>query len=162
MFKFSGVTVNFKKLIKGSLIQDEQGNCYIGTLLDNINDSNGKQIIISGKQIGKIKNRFKAMGFTMVIPETVSPGIEINGKWYFAGDILKYPDCVVHSGEFGTNYEEFENTGVIEWDESHAQFYVTNRESVDLEIFWEDIGECIIIGNKWDNKELLGEQNDRK
>ncbi len=77
------------------------------------------------------------------------------GQPIYEGDIVRYPDAYGCYSECGTEYEDTVSVGVIEWDNNLAQFYVTNRETVDLEVFWEDIDKAEVIGNIYDNPELL-------
>ncbi|MED1801807.1 YopX family protein [Brevibacillus porteri] len=74
-----------------------------------------------------------------------------NGKEIYEGDILRYPDAY----DSGSDWEETLSVGAIEWDASQAQFTVTNRHSVDLECLFEDIDEAEVIGNIYENPDLL-------
>lgn len=78
-----------------------------------------------------------------------------NGKGIYEGDIVTYPDGEVSSTESGQEFYEFVNKGVIEWDIEWARFNVTNRESVGLEEFFEDIGNVEVIGNIYENADLI-------
>ncbi|WP_409174386.1 YopX family protein [Brevibacillus fortis] len=78
-----------------------------------------------------------------------------NGKEIYEGDILRYPDAY----DSGSDWEETISVGAIEWDTNQAQFTVTNRHSVDLECLFEDIDETEVIGNVYENPELLEVDN---
>lgn len=73
-----------------------------------------------------------------------------NGKEIYEGDIVQFPDPCTRSQ---SGYEL--STGVIEWHTDEAKFDVTGRESVDLETFWEDIDMAEVIGNIYENPDLL-------
>lgn len=75
-----------------------------------------------------------------------------NGKEIYEVDIMRYPDA--YMGVDG-DWDEVTRVGEIKWDDDKAQFYVTNRESIDNEDFWEAIDEAEVIGNRWDNPDLL-------
>lgn len=70
------------------------------------------------------------------------------GKRIFEGDIVNFTD--------GTSTESgFWETcccGKVGYDEEEACFYVSNRLSAES---WEVLDECHIIGNIFDNPELL-------
>ncbi len=86
---------------------------------------------------------------------------DINGKEIYRGDVVKYLDGYDCSTENGIDFEEFDNIGVIEWEEQELRYYVTNRQSIDLESFWES-DEIEVIGNIYQNTELLEVQHDSK
>jgi uncharacterized phage protein (TIGR01671 family) len=72
------------------------------------------------------------------------------GKRIFEGDIVGFEDMT--STESG--YSEMSCCGQVGYDEEEACFYVTDRLSAES---WEVLGECHIIGNIFDNPELIGE-----
>ena len=73
------------------------------------------------------------------------------GKKIFEGDIVGFEDMT--STESG--YYEMGCCGKVCYDEEEACFHVTDRLSAES---WEVLGECHIIGNIFDNPELIGEQ----
>lgn len=88
-----------------------------------------------------------------VIPETICQytGYKDNaGKRIFEGDIVAFED--MESTESG--YSDMECCGKVGYDEEEACFYVTDRLSAES---WEVLGECHIIGNIFDNPELLNQ-----
>lgn len=72
------------------------------------------------------------------------------GKKIFEGDIVGFEDMT--STESG--HSEMDCCGKVGYDEEEVCFYVTNRLSAES---WEVLGECHIIGNIFDNPELIGE-----
>ncbi|BFH70616.1 hypothetical protein J27TS7_57900 [Paenibacillus dendritiformis] len=77
-----------------------------------------------------------------------------NGKEIYEGDIVRFLDAYSY-GETG-DWDECVCTGKIEWDNLLAQFYVTNRESMSNDDFWEQCGEeCEVIGNIYEHPHLL-------
>lgn len=89
-----------------------------------------------------------------IIPETVGQYSELvdkNGKKIFEGDIVSYEDCPASDYS-----KDIVNRGVIEF--SGGAFYVTKRETVEMsDLIYDETMECKIIGNCWDNPELLQE-----
>lgn len=103
---------------------------------------NGDVVILSNK------------GYVKVIPETVGQFTGLtdkNGKKIFEGDIVK--------GDLGLGYGDNENhIAYIEYQEDGMSFCL-------VEILEEDFGKCAeisddleVIGNIYDNPELLGEE----
>ena len=90
-----------------------------------------------------------------VVPETVGQFTGLtdkNGKKIFEGDIVEYKDCPASD-----YYREtiICNRGVIEFSE--GQFYVTERETVEMDdLIYENTMDSEVIGNIYDNKELIG------
>jgi hypothetical protein len=132
MFKFSGRDIN--------------GNRHIGLLAES------KGYKGQPEKGFYISNGAGSPWAYQVRAETVSRGIEIDGKWYFAGDI-----CFVYGDFYGCGVKHkaiIKQIGnAFYFDYIGSYFTISDRSQYP---------EIEIIGNKWDNKELLGEQNDRK
>lgn len=76
-----------------------------------------------------------------------------NGKQIFEGDIVTFED----GGCYPSEDEVYTNVGVVVY--GGYMFTITNRETVemgDLVDCSEDTLECEVIGNIYDNPELLG------
>ena len=73
-----------------------------------------------------------------------------NGKKIFEGDIVGFID--LYSTESG--YSESSCLGEVVWSEEECCFHVTNRLSAES---FEVLDECKVVGNVFDNKELLDE-----
>lgn len=69
-------------------------------------------------------------------------------KLIFEHDVIVYLDT--YSTESG--YAEADCIGEVVWDEETLSFQVTNRLSAES---YEVLDECSVIGNKFDNPELL-------
>lgn len=71
-----------------------------------------------------------------------------NGKLIWENDVVAYWDT--YSTESG--YAEADCIGKVVWDAETISFQVTNRLSAES---YEALDECSVIGNKFDNPELL-------
>lgn len=71
-----------------------------------------------------------------------------NGKLIWENDVVAYWDT--YSTESG--YAEADCAGEVVWDEETLSFQVTNRLSAES---YEVLDECSVIGNIFDNPELL-------
>ena len=71
-----------------------------------------------------------------------------NGNLIWENDIVAYWDT--YSTESG--YAEANCIGKVVWDAETISFQVTNRLSAES---YEVLDECSVIGNKFDNPELL-------
>lgn len=84
-----------------------------------------------------------------------------NGKMIWENDIVKFEDC----GEEGYEYKEgfdFENKARVEFTEGRWSLtdFVSDNSAVidgmyDHAEFMDLWGECEVVGNKFDNPELL-------
>lgn len=74
-----------------------------------------------------------------------------DGKKIFEGDIVGFID--LYSTESG--YSESSCLGEVVWSEEECCFHVTNRLSAES---WEVLDECKVVGNVFDNKEILDER----
>ena len=96
------------------------------------------------------------MKFCEVDPETICQYtglIDKNGKKIWEGDIVGYWDT--YSTENGLS--EAYCFGKVVWDDETMSFQVTNRLSAKS---YEVLDECSVIGNVFDNPELLEESHD--
>ena len=71
-----------------------------------------------------------------------------DGKKIFEGDIVGFID--LYSTESG--YSESSCLGEVIWSEEECCFHVTDRLSAES---WEVLNECKVIGNVFDDKEIL-------
>ena len=71
-----------------------------------------------------------------------------NGNLIWENDVVAY--CDAYSTESG--YAEADCIGKVVWDDETISFQVTNRLSAES---YEVLDECSVIGNKFDNPELL-------
>ena len=71
-----------------------------------------------------------------------------NGKLILENDIVAY--CDTYSTENG--WAEADCIGKVVWDDETLSFQVTNRLSAES---YEVLDECSVIGNIFDNPELL-------
>ena len=71
-----------------------------------------------------------------------------NGKLIWENDIVSFLD--MYSTENG--YSERGCVGKVVWDDETISFQVTNRLSAES---YEVLDECLVIGNIFDNQELL-------
>lgn len=86
-----------------------------------------------------------------VMPETVCQCTGLkdkNGKLIWENDVVSYWDT--YSTENGQ--AEADCIGKVVWDDETISFQVTNRLSAES---WEVLDECSVIGNIFDNPELL-------
>ena len=80
-----------------------------------------------------------------------------NGKEIYEGDIVLYQDWEM-AYEGGGN-DSFINKGLVEYCEDNFCFNVTERQTVDLaDVLYKDNEDLEVIGNIYDNPELLGEK----
>ena len=91
--------------------------------------------------------------FVEIDPETIcqyTGKSDEDGKKIFEGDIVGFID--LYSTESG--YSESSCFGEVIWSKEECCFHVTNRLSAES---WEVLDECKVVGNVFDNKELLDE-----
>lgn len=78
-----------------------------------------------------------------------------NGKEIYEGDIVLYEDWEM--GYEGGGNDSFINKGIIEYVECNCCFNVTERQTVELQdVLYKDNESLEVIGNIYDNPELLG------
>lgn len=92
------------------------------------------------------------VGMHIVDPSTIcrcTGRADLDKKLIYEHDVVAYLDT--YSTEGG--YAEAYCVGEVVWDEETLSFQVTNRLSAES---WEVIdGECKVLGNTFDNPELL-------
>jgi uncharacterized phage protein (TIGR01671 family) len=123
---FRGKGIGTGKWVYGYLYEDKLIGCNILQTTPSI-----KSILVEPETIGQFT------GLT-----------DKNGKKIFEGDIVGFEDGM--STESG--YAESGCTGCVYWDKETASFQVDNRLSAES---YEVLEECAIIGNIYDNPELL-------
>lgn len=90
-------------------------------------------------------------GFKLVDTSTICQCTGLkdkNGKLIWENDIVAYLDT--YNTENG--HAEMDCIGKVVWDDETISFQVTNRLSAES---YEALDECSVVGNKFDNPELL-------
>lgn len=80
-----------------------------------------------------------------------------NGTEIYEGDIVKYLDGGYSYSENGRDEWEEMNVGQIFFDEENAFYDVTNKNCVNRDDVFEGGGDFEVIGNIYQNPDLLGE-----
>lgn len=95
--------------------------------------------------------------YCIVDPDTVGQGVKIDGKWYFEGDIIRYTFGgnlygIVRFGRYNADTKDHVGFSV-DWVSSNAKYY-----RGDLG-YWHNKKRAEVVGNIWDNPELVGWYN---
>ena len=129
--KFRGQTVDTKELIYGDLIQTEKDFKNVVEILDwsKVGCKPEKSLVVNPETVGQFT------GMT-----------DKNGTKIFEGDIVKYYNP----------YSKTWHTQIVKWDWRFAGFGLFDKESEWCkENDWMKIKDIEIIGNIYDNPELL-------
>lgn len=78
-----------------------------------------------------------------------------NDKEVYQGDIVKYLDGVDTYTESGYDCEEFNNHGVIIYDEECGRYDVTNKEGLTYNDLFDDGIDFEVLGNSYENPDLI-------
>lgn len=74
----------------------------------------------------------------------------------YEGDIVVFEDVV----DAENGYSEQSCIGIVQWDEETASFDITNRLNAKAYEVLE--GECLVVGNVYENKELVRCREDER
>ena len=102
---------------------------------------------------GIVPTYASALYIIEIDPETIcqyTGKSDEDGEKIFEGDIVGFID--LYSTESG--YSESSCLGEVIWSKEECCFHVTNRLSAES---WEVLDECKVVGNVFDNKELMDE-----
>ena len=133
-YLFKAKRTDNEEWVTGSLITCEDGTCKIATRY--LDDSANLAILICVYDVDR---------------ETICQCTGLkdkNGKLIWENDIVAYWDA--YNTENGQ--AEMDCIGKVVWDDETISFQVTNRLSAES---YEVLDECSVIGNIFDNKELL-------
>lgn len=78
-----------------------------------------------------------------------------NGKEIYEGDIVQYLDGYETSTESGYDCEEFNNRGVIFFDNECGRYDVTNKEGLSYDDLFDCGVDFIVLGNIYKNPDLI-------
>lgn len=139
-------------LYKAKTTPKEKGEFNNVWVTGNLIVSNGKYYI---HPVGNVVNVKSEIGRIIVMHEVIPDTIcqctglkDRNGNLIWENDVVAYWDT--YSTESG--YAEADCIGRVVWDAETISFQVTNRLSAES---YEVLGECSVIGNIFDNPELL-------
>lgn len=141
-------------LYKAKTTPKEKGEFNNVWVTGNLIVSNGKYYIHPVGNVVNVKNETgRIIVMHEVIPDTICrctglKGRNRNGNLIWENDVVAYWDT--YSTESG--YAEADCIGRVVWDTETISFQVTNRLSAES---YEILGECSVIGNIFDNPELL-------
>ena len=133
-YLFKAKRTDNEEWVTGSLITCEDGTCKIATRY--LDDSANIAILICAYDVDR---------------DTICQCTGLkdkNGKLIWENDIVVFWDT--YSTESG--YAEADCIGKVVWDDETISFQVTNRLSAES---YEVLDECSVIGNIFDNHELL-------
>ena len=147
---FRAKAVSNKQWVRGSLLKDEKGMCYVGTYL-KIEKKTG--LALMAREQGKTHNRFVGMGFVQVDPETVcqfTGMTDKNGVQIFEGDIVEFKRI----NAMGWTQQR---TGDVRYYDELPIFYIMAITGDAWD--WCDCFDIEVVGNIFDDPEFLkGEQ----
>lgn len=137
----------------------KNGEWIEGSLIDLDIDSGYCYIVPPYKQASTLPIGFLITdGMELVIPETLCQFTGLcdkNGKKIWENDIVLVAESIYSTVKFGL-YHEASKSG-----RTHQGFYL---ESMDKYYYREELGywakESVVVGNIFDNKELLQEESD--
>lgn len=138
-YLFKAKRVDNGEWVYGDLFQNFDGRAFVGEL-----------VVTDYK--GTADDRFDlGIGFYEIDSSTIcqcTGSKDKNGKLIWENDIVAYWDT--YSTENGQ--AEADCIGKVVWDTETISFQVTNRLSAES---YEVLDECSVIGNIFDNPELL-------
>lgn len=133
-YLFKAKRIDNGEWVTGSLITCEDGTCKIATSL--LEGKADEPILVCAYDVDR---------------DTICQCTGLkdkNGKLIWENDIVAYWDA--YSTESGLS--EVDCIGKVLWDDETMSFQVTNRLSAES---YEVLDECSVIGNVFDNPELL-------
>ena len=165
---YKGKTIKERKWIEGSLIIDEKDNYYIGKYIESKGE---RSYYCTNRRNGKTLNRFIGIGFAMVDKDTVCEYTQLKDKH---GNPIWENDIVITQPFYDRPYSDKRKSkqflGIVEYQTSTFngnKFYpkqvyqakwglkYTEEHGKFVHFSWGDLWGCEVIGNRFDNAELL-------
>ena len=148
--KFRGFRTVQKDWVYGNLIVDENGTKYI--VENNLFSADGHHLVYDPTDEPAFIDQKTVSQYTGMK--------DFNGKEIYEGDIVE-----IHEGDIAKiACEGFEKKYVVVFDDSELDFKATNgTEEYGSEFeYLQCCDKVDVIGNRWDNPELLGGAHDEQ
>ena len=147
-YLFKAKRIDNGEWVQGNLIQSCDATDGWESIIIPVKNSN-----MFTKHIGHGYGNLGFENWYRVNPSTICQCTGLkdkNGKLIWENDIVAYWDA--YSTENG--HAEMDCIGKVVWDDETISFQVTNRLSAES---YEVLDECSVIGNIFDNPELMNE-----
>lgn len=132
-----------------------------GFVFGNLIADGGNTFIVGG--IADVDEDYIAHDWWVSVdPETVGQYTclkDKNGVQIYEGDVVRYLDQYITSTESGTDFDDFMNIGEIFFDEEFARYDISNKNGLDYDDIFDGSNDFEVIGNIYENKELLEESS---
>lgn len=110
---------------------------------------------ITDENFNKVVKEYADYGYTLVSKCQCTGLKDKNGKFIYEGDILKYTSKPTNTQKNNSEYKPYTENYSVVWEDFYTGYNLRSKEKVNCFNLGIMTKDCEVIGNIYENPELL-------